>query len=110
MHFAQPVGLDILGLWKHSCFSDKKDPDEKILILCPVQDKQPSSNACTELLKKLDWVSVMYDDYWWQGVVFVENLDDKYLYLFFMKPLGNNKFSWPNIPEKDKVLKKNYFD
>ncbi|GBM71947.1 hypothetical protein AVEN_163099-1 [Araneus ventricosus] len=53
MDFAQPVGVDSLGLWKHSCFSDKKDPDEKIQILWPVQDKEPSSVACTELLKKI---------------------------------------------------------
>ncbi|GBM34551.1 hypothetical protein AVEN_77517-1 [Araneus ventricosus] len=101
MHFAQPVCLDSLGLWKHSCFSDKKDPDEKIQTLCPVQDKELSSAACTELLKKSDWVSVMYDDYWWSGVV--EDIDDKYLHLSFMKPLGKNKFSWPHIPEKDKI-------
>ncbi|GBL90681.1 hypothetical protein AVEN_219349-1 [Araneus ventricosus] len=25
MHFAQPVGSDSLGLWKHPCFSHKKD-------------------------------------------------------------------------------------
>ena len=105
MHFAQPVGLDILDFWKHSCFTDKKDPDEKIEILCPVQDKQLSSALCTELLKKSDWVSVMYDDNWWPGVV--EDMDDKYLYLSFMKPLGRNKFFWPRIPEKDKILKEN---
>lgn len=99
MHFVQSIGSDSLGLWKHSCFSDKKNPDE-IKIL-----SDDSSDACTELLKKSDWVSVLYDDYWWPGVV--EDIDDKYLYLSFMKPVGKNKFSWPHIPEKDKILKQN---
>ncbi|GBN51894.1 hypothetical protein AVEN_123681-1 [Araneus ventricosus] len=107
MNFAQPVGADSLGLWKHSCFSDKKDPDGKIKILWLVQDKEPSSVACTELLKKSDRILVMHDDYWWPGVV--EDIDDKYLYLSFMKPLGKNKFSWPHIPEKDKILKKKIY-
>lgn len=105
LHFAQPVSSDNLGLWKHSCFSDEKDPDEEMQILFPVQVKEPSSDAYTKLLKKSDWVSVMHDDYWWPGVV--EDIDDEYLYLSFMKPLGKNKFFWPHIPEKDKILKKN---
>lgn len=63
MHFAEPIDSDTLGLWKHSCFSNKKDPDEKIQILCLVHDERSNSDACTELLKKSDWVSVMYDDY-----------------------------------------------
>ena len=34
----------------------------------------------------------------------MEAIDKDYFHLSFMKLRGMNKFTWPGIPEKDKVL------
>lgn len=52
----------------------------------------------------LYWVSVLYNDHWWFGIV--ESINNDYLYIVFIKLVGINMFIWPSIPEKDKILKK----
>lgn len=64
-------------------------------------DKEP----LTHPIQTTDWVAVLYNVLRWPGIV--ESINNDYLYISFMKPIGINKLTWPNIPEKDKILKKN---
>ena len=41
------------------------------------------------------WVAVIYDDVWWPGVIQAVHEERGSYKINFMKPVGDNKFIWP---------------
>lgn len=92
-----------LGLWRHSCFTKNELPDEEAKLWLPSKDEKCNNELLSLPIQTSDWVAVLYDDQWWPGNV--DTIDNDHLIITFMKPVGVNKFIWPSIPVKDKILK-----
>lgn len=82
--------------------------DDKAKFWLLPKDEKSDKEPLTHPIQATDWVAVLYNVWQWPGIV--ESINNDYLYISFMKPIGINQLTWPNILEKDKILKEKYFD